>query len=66
MSLRYCEWRVHGPGQTTSKPFIHRVPSYGLQKLFEQPGKKLLTDEILVDENSLFARVKGLIVHHIV
>ena len=30
MSLRRCEWRVCGHGQTTSKPSIHSGPSSGL------------------------------------
>ena len=31
MSLRCCEWRVCGRGQTTSKPSIHKVLTYSLR-----------------------------------
>ena len=34
MSPSRCERRVCGRGQTTSKPSIHRAPSYGLRNCF--------------------------------
>ena len=39
MSLRHCEWRVCGCGQTTSKPSIHKAPFYGLRNCFGSPKK---------------------------
>ena len=45
-----------GLGQTTSKPFIHKAPSYGPRNYLGNPNKELLTDENLADEKSMFAR----------
>ena len=42
MSLRCYEWRVCGRGQTTSKPSIHRAPSYVLQTTWATLKKKHL------------------------
>ena len=41
MSLRRCEWRVCGRGQTTSKPSIHIAPSYGLRNCSGKPQNNL-------------------------
>ena len=50
MSLRRCEWRVSGSGQTTSKSAIHNTPSYGLRN-FLGSSKKIPMNEISADEN---------------
>jgi hypothetical protein len=55
MSLRRCEWRVWFHEQSTSKPFIHNVPSYGLWNFSGNPIK-LPMNGITVDEESMFTR----------
>lgn len=47
MSLERCEWRLCSRGQTKSKSFIHNA---------RELGNKLLMDDLLVDEKSIFAR----------
>jgi hypothetical protein len=39
MSLMRYEWRVWCRGQTTSMPFIHGAPSYGLRNFWGNPKK---------------------------
>ena len=62
MSLKRCECRVCGCGQTTSKPSIHRATSYDLRNFSGNPNFFLLIDEILVDEKNVY-KMQRLIIH---
>ena len=62
MSLRRCEWRVWFCRQTTSKPFVHRSPSYSLWNCLGNPN--FFSDRWNFSRWRInVCKVKGLIVH---
>ena len=65
MSLRRCEWRVCGCGQTTSKPFIHKAPSYSLRNCSGNPIFSSYGGWNFDGWKINICKMKGLIVHPI-
>ena len=65
MSLRRCEWRVCGRGQTTSKPSIHNAPFCGLWNCSGNPRKPYDGWNFSGWKINV-CKMKGLIVHPIV